>query len=226
MHFLIKLLVWSFSVEMYYSSVLLLLSLFVAAVTSQTAECNAAQAALVANTDCYNVYTDIAFAINNDRTVSMLDLNVYCVPDCRNLVNRLITCDGDPESEAGVRFNEYLCNVDSDGVSCYDFIRSPRFDTLANSVDAVCPNIPAGQTCSSTCQTAFQNFVVDGGCCIQELFEFASQDADDELNNLLAQCPVDLSRGGTCTEIGGGATGLKAVGSVLFLAVIIAVTGY
>ena len=210
---------------MYYSSVLLLLSLFVAVVTSQTAECIAAQSALIANAACYSAFNDIGNAISADRNVSMLDLNVYCVPDCRNLVNRLITCDGDPDSATGVRFNEYLCNVDSNGVSCYDFIRSPRFETLGNSVDAMCPDIPAGQTCSSTCQTAFQNFVVDGGCCIQELFEFASQDADDDLNDLLARCPVDLSRGGTCTEIG-GANGLKAFGSVLFIAVIIALTGY
>ena len=151
---------------MYYSSVLLLLSLFVAVVTSQTAECIAAQNALANNTVCLSVYSDVANAITADRNVSMLDLNVYCVPDCRNLVNRLITCDGDPDSAAGVSFNEYLCNIDSNGVSCYDFIRSSRFEALANSVDAVCPDIPAGQTCSSTCQTAFQNFVIDGGCCM------------------------------------------------------------
>ena len=80
--------------------------------------------------------------------------------------------------------------------------------------------------CSPACQTAFQNFIVEGGCCVAELFELASQDADDELNNLLLQCPIDLSRGGSCVEIGGGANGLKAIGSVLLFAVIIALAGF
>ena len=207
---------------MYYRSVLFLLSLFVAAVTSQTSQaCIDAATALAANQPCVSAFSDIGDAIDRNTSISVEDLNVYCVPGCRNLVNRVLTCSAD--STTAISLNQFICSVDSDGMSCYDFLFSARYATLNNDIETVCPDdIPDGQMCSSACQTAFQNYVINGGCCVAEIFEFAAQFADEELDELIAQCPIDLSRGGTCTEIG-GATGLKAFASVLLFAVTFAV---
>ena len=212
---------------MYCRSVLLLLSFFVAVVTSQNTSqaCTDAVTAVVVNHPCSIAFLNIRNALSQSgTTIRMADLNAFCVADCRNLVNRVFTCDNDPGGAAAVSLNQFICSIDSDGMRCYDFLFSARFATLHNGLDAMCPDdIPDGQMCSSACQTAFQNFAIDGGCCVAELLEFGRQLADDKLNKLLAQCPVDLTRGGTCTEIGGGATGLnKAFESILLFAVIFA----
>lgn len=211
--------------RMYCRSVFVLLTLFAAVVISQdTQACIDATAALAANQPCFSAFTTLGTAVSQNTSISGVNLNMYCAQSCRGLVNRILTCDGDPDSAAFVSLNEFICSVGSDGVSCYDFFLSARFRALQNELDTTCPdNIPDGQMCDSACQTAFQNFVIDGGCCIAELFEFVNQFAGEELEQLQAQCPVDLSRGGTCTEIGGGATGLKAFVSVLLFAIIIAV---
>ena len=209
---------------MYCRSVLLLLSFFVVVVTSQNTSqaCTDAITAVAANQPCSIAFLNIRNALSR-TTIRTADLNAYCVADCRNLVNRVFTCDNDPDGAAAVSLNQFICSIDSDGMSCYDFLFSARFATLNNGLYAMCPDdIPDGEMCSSACQTAFQNFVIDGGCCVAELLEFARQLASDELDELLAQCPVDLTRGGTCTEIGGGTTGLKVFGNVLLFAVIFA----
>ena len=212
---------------MYCQSVFVLLSLFAVIVTSQdTPACRDAATALAANPPCLSAFSDIGTALSLNRSISGagVNLNVYCVQSCRSLVNRLLTCDNDPDSAAGVNLNQLICTTDSDGMSCYDFFISGGFANLLNGLESACPDdIPDGQMCDSTCQTAFQNSIIDGGCCVAELFEFGSQFTDQSLEEELAQCPVDLSRGGTCTEIGGGATGLKAFATVLLFAVIIAV---
>ena len=208
---------------MYCRSVFVLLSLFAAVVTSlNTPACNDATTALIANQPCFNAATALrtAFSLN---TTSGVDLNVYCVQSCRSLINRVAACGGEPR---GMALNQFICTADSDGMNCYDFIFSARFAALQNDLRMVCSDVATGgQTCSSACQTAFQNFVIDGECCVVELLEFGSQIADMSFEeSMRAQCPVDLSRGGTCTEIGGGATGLKAFGTALMFAIIIAVT--
>ena len=212
------------SSEMYCRSVLLqlLLTLFITIVTSQTA-CDNAQAALRSNQACFSAFVNIGNAIGNNATISLEDLNAYCIPECRGLANGLEACDDDPDDTPAEDINRFICTTD-DGMSCFDFIRSSTFTNLSSAVEgsgACEDDIIDGQMCSPGCQTAFQNFIIEGGCCIAEVFEFASQFADDSLDELLAQCPVDLSQGGTCTEIG-GANGLKAFGSVLLFAVVIA----
>ena len=203
----------------------ILLSLLVAVVTSQ--DCANIEATIAANPTCALAFANVLTAIANNGSISSADLNVYCLSTCRNLVNQAALCSGDSDAETFPAFNRFICSTDR-GESCYNFFVS-EFDALQDAFEAsgVCPDdIPDGQMCSSACQTAFQNFIAQNGCCIAELFELVTQDVNEEINDLLAQCPVDLSRGGTCVEIGGGATGLKALGSVLFFAVIIALARF
>ena len=219
---------------MYCRSVLVLLSLLAATVTSQdTPACNDARNALRANWPCYNAFSGVVNAADQNTSVgAAVDLNVYCAADCRNLVNRaLVNCDDDDDPDGAAGFGSltrFICTTYANNVSCYDFINSPQREALIDAFETsgVCPDVPAGQMCSSACQTAFQNLLTDGGCCIIALLDIASQapggDEFDEYE-LLAQCPVDLSGGDTCTEIGGGATGLKAFGSILLFAIIVAV---
>ena len=201
----------------------LLLTLFIAtAVNCQS--CESARRALTSNQTCVQAFSEIRDAIDAERSINQRQLNAYCQPGCRNLVNAVITCDNDPDAELGLRSNQFICTTEN-GMSCYDLISSGRFDQMANAFEAsgACNEILLdGQMCSSTCRTAFQNFVNDGGCCVAEVFEFASQFADEDLMETLRQCPIDLSQAGTCVEIGGGASGLKAFVSVLLLAVTLA----
>ena len=217
---------------MHCQSVFVLLSLFVAVVSSQNVQaCIDAQNALNANQSCFNAFSGVVNGLTGNTTLGVsVDLNVYCAADCRDLVNRMATaCDDgdDPVGAAGfMSLTRLVCTIDADNTSCFDFLNSPEFEALGNAVETsgVCPDeIPPGQTCPSACQAAFQNFVIDGGCCVNLLFDIATGFDDEELESLLAQCPIDLSLGGTCTEIGGGATGLKAFGSVLLFAVIFVV---
>ena len=216
---------------MYCRSVLLLLSLFAAVVTSQnTQACTDAQNALAANQPCFNASSAVLNFLGVNTSIGdEVDLNVYCAADCRNLANRaIIACaDGDNVDavSAFASLTRLICATDADNVNCFDFLGSPQFQALTDAADMfrACPDeIPPGQMCPSACQTAVQNFVIDGGCCTVLLFDIGSEIAGDELN-ILGQCPIDLSRGGTCTEIGGGATGLKAIGNILLFAIIIAV---
>ena len=204
---------------MYFISFGLLLTLFVAAVNCQS--CDSASRALSSNRDCLIAYNDVIDAISTNRYISQMELNMYCQPSCRNLVNAVLTCDNDPDGEDNVRFNQFLCTTDN-GTSCYDFAASGRFNQLlavAEASGACEDDIPDGQTCSSACQAEFQNLIIDGGCCFAEVLEFGAAQSDDtSLMEILEQCPADLSRGGTCVEIG-GASGLKAFVSVLLLAV-------
>ena len=233
---------------MYCRSVFALLSLFAAVVTSQdTPGCINARTALRANQNCFNEVSVVLNVLDFDSNITLgdsgLDLKVFCAADCRNLVNlQTIACrdDGDGDdsfgglgpAEALLGLTRVICSTDTENnVNCIDVIDSPRIETLNNAFveSGVCPDeIPDGQTCSSACQRALQNFVIDGGCCINLLFDAASTDPDSTFNGVsLSQCPVDLSQGrSTCTEIGvgGGAPGLNAFGGVLLFAVIIAVT--
>ena len=219
---------------MYCRIVFVLLSLFVAVAISQqnTQACIDAQSAVRANQPCFNAVFGLMDALNQNTSISAgVDLNVYCSAGCRNLVNRVsIACnDGDPDgtSVSSVSFTQLVCVTDADRMSCADLIFSPRFAMIRGEFDSeasgVCPfEMPTGQVCPSACQTAIQNFAINGGCCVPHIFAFVG---DESSNEVIAQCDVDYSRGGTCTElIGGGATGLKAFGSLLLFAIIIAVT--
>ena len=215
---------------MYCRSVfVLLMSLFAAVVTSQnTPACNDAATALSANQPCFNAATALVNALSlNTSVTSGVDLNVYCVQSCISLVNPVLSACRSDDPGVIAALNQFICTADSDGMSCYDFLFSARFAALQNDLERTCSDdAPGEQTCSSACQTTFQNSIIDGGCCVAELLEYSSQIriADMREESVLARCRVDLSRGGTCTEIGGGATGLKAFGTVLMFAIIIAVT--
>ena len=200
----------------------LFLMLFAAAVTCQS--CDSAGRALRSNQNCVNAFRDIRDAVQANRTISQMELNMYCQPSCRNLVEAVLTCDNDPDGEENVRFNQFLCTADN-GMSCYDFLASGRFNQLLAATGACQEIILDGQVCSSTCQTAFQNVVIDGGCCVVEVLELGAQLSDSNLMELLENCPIDLSRCGTCVEIG-GASGLKAFMSVFLLAVALALVSF
>ena len=210
---------------MYCRVVLLLLTSFITIVTSQTA-CDRANMAVSSNQACYNAFRDVVAAIrNDDATISLEDLNAYCTPECRGLFSALTVCDDDPGSTPIGAINSFICTTDGD-VSCYDFITSSPFSNFSDAVRAPgdCEDdITAREMCSPGCQAAFQNYIIEGGCCVAESLEFAAQLAGESLDELLTNCPVDLSRGGTCTEIG-GANEFKAFGSVVLFAVFIAVT--
>ena len=208
---------------MYCRVVLLLLT---SIATSQTA-CDRANIALLSNEACYNAFRDVAVAVrDDDATINLEDLNAYCTPECRGLLSAVTAvCGDDPGSTPIGAINSFICTTDGD-VSCYDFITSSPFSNFSDAVRASgdCEDdITAREMCSPGCQAAFQNYIIDGGCCVSESLEFAARLAGESLDELLAYCPVDLSRGGTCTEIG-GANGLKAFGSVVLFAVFIAVT--
>ena len=221
---------------MYCRSVFVLLSLFVAAVTSQdTPACTDAENALEANQNCSRALIALEEAVSLNRSISAgVDLDAYCAADCRNLVNRQITACDDEEDDGAAAFlslTPVVCATDPDGMSCADYLylQRSRFEEVYNNftseTSGVCPFGMPEQGCSSACQTAIQNSVTNGGCCVQYLLQFGSDQSSKEL---LARCDIDYSRGGTCveigSEIGGGTTGLKAFGSSLLFAVIIAVT--
>ena len=207
---------------MYYLTFGLLLTIFAVAVTCQS--CESARRALASNQDCLDALRDVGGAVQANRTISLLELNLFCQPSCRNLVNAVLTCDNDPNGEERVKQNQFLCTTDH-GTSCYDFLVSARFNQLVAAAGACVEDIRRldGQMCSSTCQTVFQNFVVDGGCCTVEVLK--TQLSNSSLMELLEECPIDLSRGGTCVEIG-GAHGFKAFVSVLLLAVALALVSF
>ena len=220
----------------------LLLTIFAAAVTCQS--CESARRALSSNQDCLDAFSVVTGALRANRTINLLELNSYCQPSCRNLVNAVLACENDPDGEENVnliRFNRFLCNTDYNGTSCYDFVASGCFNQLLAAAEAsgACEEvIPNGQVCSSACRTAFQNLVIDGGCCVVEVIEFRrefrAQLSDSSLSmELLKQCPIDLSRGGTCVEICGalggalgGAHRLEAFVSVLLIAVALALVSF
>ena len=224
----------------------LLLTIFAAAVTCQS--CESARRALSSNQDCLDAFSVVTGALRANRTINLLELNSYCQPSCRNLVNAVLAaCDNNPDGEENVnliRFNQFICTTDYNGTSCYDFLASGRYNQLLAAAEAsgtceeVIPRfIPNGQVCSSACRTAFQNLVIDGGCCIVEVIKFRrelrAQLSDNSLMELLEHCPIDLSRGGTCVEICGalggalgGAHRLEAFVSVLLLAVTLALVSF
>ena len=121
---------------MYCRSVLL--SLLVAVVTSQ--DCTNIEASLTANIPCASAFGNVLAAITTNGTISSADLNVYCLPDCRNLVNQVALCSGDNDSAAFPAFNRFICNTDN-GASCYNFFVS-EFDALTNSFETngACPD--------------------------------------------------------------------------------------
>ena len=213
---------------MYCRSVVVLLSLFAAVVTSQDNQaCTDAQNALLANQPCFNALSGVRNAIDVNSNITLgdggVDLNVYCAADCRNLVNQqAMACDVGDDSIGAAAFlglTQFICTTDTDNnVNCLDFIDSPQFEALNNDFteSGVCPDeIPAGQMCSSACQTALQNFVIDSGCCINMLLGALRLDPDAMINGLLlSQCPVDISQDhGTCIEIGAGETGAGETGA-------------
>ena len=214
--------------EMCYLSFGLLFTLLATAVNCQSCR-DSAMSAVAFDQNCSIAFRDIGAAIEARRSISQAELNSYCQPSCRNLVKQVLTCDNDTDGQAaaGAQFNRFLCSTDN-GMSCYDLLASGRLARMSNAFVAsgVCEeNIPDGQVCSSTCQTAFQNFVTDGGCCVAEVLEFSTRFAN--LTELLEQCPIDLSEAGTCVEIGaGGASGLKEFVSVMLLAVALALVSF
>ena len=95
----------------------------------------------------------------------VVDLNVYCAADCRNLVNRAtIACDDGDDPDGAAAFTSLtglLCTTDADNVNCFDFLSSPQFEALTDAADmsGACPDeIPPGQMCSPACQTAVSKF--------------------------------------------------------------------
>ena len=210
---------------MNYRSVLLLLSLFVAVVSSQSA-CDSAGDALLADPTCYNAFLNIRQALNNNTTVQE-DLYEYCRPSCRNIVTAAATCSGNNDMLQFLGVNRIICSINENSVSCLDYIRSPETISLRDTLESsgACEDeLSAGgnsTACSRACQEALQAIIIEYGCCIAEFYEYFSQynvDALEGIRNL--QCPVDFSRAGTCVQIG-GANGLKAFGSVLLFAVMI-----
>ena len=171
------------------------------------------------NTTAPDDLTGVVSSLDRNITsadASMVDTNVYCTADCRNFVNRaVIACGNAIEPDVTAAFlalSPFICTNDvENNVTCFNFINSPQFAAVndAFTESGVCPDeIPAGQTCSSACQRALQNFAIDGGCCIDVLFGIATREHNVTIYGLsLSQCPVDLSQGtgGTCTEIGVGA---------------------
>ena len=218
---------------MYCRIVFVLLSLFVAVAISQpnTQACIDAQSAVRANQPCFNAFSGLMNAVNQSTSISSgADLNVYCAAGCRNLVDRVnIACDDDGRYLFGnsMRFNQFVCVIFANGrQSCASLISLPQFQMIFHSeAYRDCRfKMPTGQVCPSACQTAIQNFATIGGCCVPHYFEYSLLTSDVNFNTVIAQCDVDYSRRGTCIEIGGGATGLKAFGSFLLFALIIAVT--
>ena len=210
--------------EMYCGSFGLLLTIFVAVVTCQS-ECDEAGLALAANADCLGAFLIIAEAVGSNGTILIgsSELNSYCQPSCRDLAGAVFTCDETEPDDASVdSINQLICSTDN-GISCFDRIRSPSFTDLTNTFEAsgVCDDIPDGQMCSSACQMALQELIVQGGCCLAATFDIAGQiDEGEELMQLMQQCPVDFSQAGTCVEIGGGGAINKAFLSVLLFGVI------
>ena len=218
----------------YLSSGLLFILLVATAVNCQSCR-DSAMSAIGSDQDCLIAFNDIRNAIEGNRSINQTELNSYCQePSCRNLVSGVLDCSNNTDGNAGEQFNRFLCSTDN-GMSCYDLLASGRFARMSIGflASGVCEeDIPDGQECSPTCQAAFQNFVIDGGCCVAQVFESSTQFAHSTLLEIFQQCPgIDLSQGGTCVEIGGrvetdGASGLKAFVSVLLLAVALALASF
>ena len=229
---------------MHGQNILMLISLFVSAVTSQSSECTDAVRTLEANQACNNAYNELLRFVGFTRD----SLNLYCQPSCYDLVGaRIRACTGD--ADAVSRFYDtrsFTCAINAADVSCWNYtFFSPEYRSLfaAFMSSGTCPHtIPDGQTCSQSCQLAFQNFVIDGGCCVGESVRLVRQYAalintyfpSGNISNIITHCPVDSSRAGTCTIIGGatagdgsgGANGLKAFGSILLFTVTFAVAAF